>query len=389
MVSVQKRFWILIGLVTISGFSQGMLLPLLAVILEQNGTSTSLNGLHATGIYIGILVASPFMEKPLQKVGYKPVILIGGALVCASLALFPIWESLWFWFMLRITIGIGDQMLHFGTQTWITSTSSAQNRGRSIAFYGLFFSVGFTLGPLMTNLLSIHIALPFIVSACLSATVWGTMWWVGNEWPERETTSAHANSSLKRFAQAARYAWVAFLPPLTYGFLEATLHGIFPVYGMRLGHDVNMLSVIIPCFAAGSLLSQIPLGTLSDHIGRKKVILMVVSLGSIAFLAAGWLEHSTVWLFILFTFAGICVGSLYSLGISYMTDILPRQLLPAGNIMCGMAFSIGSIAGPFLTGVLLDAIPGISFFYVLVALLLLVLTATLLKSEPAVIEHET
>ena len=67
MVSVQTRFWILIALVGISGFSQGMLLPLLAIILEQNGVPSSVNGLHATGLYIGIILASPFMEKPLRK----------------------------------------------------------------------------------------------------------------------------------------------------------------------------------------------------------------------------------------------------------------------------------------------------------------------------------
>src|SRR5690606_18770142 len=84
MHSDNFRFWILISLITISGFSQGMLLPLIAIILEQNGISSSVNGLHATGIYLGILIASPFMEKPLRKFGFKPIILAGGLLVIIS-----------------------------------------------------------------------------------------------------------------------------------------------------------------------------------------------------------------------------------------------------------------------------------------------------------------
>src|SRR5690625_1183763 len=116
MVSAKNRFWILIALVTISGFSQGMLLPLIAVILEQNGVASSVNGLHATGLYIGVLIASPFMEKPMKKFGFKPIIVLGGILVFISLALFPVWDALWFWFVLRVTVGIGDNMLHFGTQ---------------------------------------------------------------------------------------------------------------------------------------------------------------------------------------------------------------------------------------------------------------------------------
>ncbi|MFD1020759.1 MFS transporter [Thalassobacillus hwangdonensis] len=383
MVSPTTRFWILIAMVTISGFSQGMLMPLLAVVLEQKGISSSINGIHATGLYIGVLVASPFMEKPMQKLGYKPIILIGGALVFTSMTLFPFWQSLWFWFMLRITIGIGDHMLHFGTQTWITSTAPLEKRGRQIAYYGLFFSIGFAIGPLMTPLLSVHFYLPFLLSALLSVLVWATMFRVRNQMPGSDTSTTHMTSSIGRFGKALRLSWVAFLPPMTYGFLEATLHGIFPVYGMRSGINVNTLALIIPCFAAGSLLSQIPLGILSDKIGRKPVISTVVGAGALVFICAAFFETSALALFILFALGGICVGSLYSLGITYMTDLLPQNLLPAGNIMCGIAFSLGSIAGPFLSGTFIDLFPGISFFYVIVALLVLVFMATILKREPS------
>ncbi|MFC7322856.1 MFS transporter [Halobacillus campisalis] len=389
MVSKKTRFWILIGLVTISGFSQGMLLPLLAVILEQNGVSSSINGIHATALYIGILISSPFMEKPLQKFGYKPVILSGGALVILSLSLFPVWQSLWFWFILRMMIGIGDQILHFGTQTWITATAHEQSRGKSIAYYGLFFSLGFTLGPLMTNLLSINMHLPFILSALISLLVWGTMWFVRNEMPPNEHTTAYGTSSYKRFALAIKLGWVAFLPPFTYGFLEATLHGIFPIYGMRIGHDVNMLSFIIPSFAAASLLSQIPLGSLSDQYGRKIIIMSVVTYGIAAFTFAALFEDSTIGLFATFAIGGLFVGSLFSLGISYMTDLLPGELLPAGNILCGMSFSLGSISGPFLTGIFIDLFPGVSFFYTIVILLLIVLAATALKTSPSATQKTT
>jgi MFS family permease len=382
IVSSKSRFWILIGLVTISGFSQGMLLPLIAVILEQNGISSSINGLHATGLYIGILLSSPFMEKPLQKYGYKPMIMAGGALVFLSLLLFPFWQALWFWFILRVTIGIGDQILHFGTQTWITATSAEHTRGKSIAYYGLFFSLGFTIGPLMTNLLEWSIYAPFLISALLSMLVWLMMIWVRNETPAKDHTTAYGTSSIKRFGKAIKIGWVAFLPPMAYGFLEATLHGIFPVYGLRIGHDVNILSLIIPSFAFASLFSQIPLGALSDVVGRKKVIATVVLGGIAAFLTAALFEDSVVMLFITFALAGLFVGSLFSLGISYMTDLLPKDLLPAGNILCGMSFSIGSILGPFLSGTFLDLAPDLSFFYVIVALLFLVLVATIAKKGP-------
>ena len=117
---MRVRFWILVIMVAVSGFSQGMLLPLIAIIFEQDGISSSINGFMTQGIFIEMLIASPFMEAPLRKFGYKPLILIGGFVVVLSLALFPLWKSILFWFVLRLLIGIGDNMLHFGTQTWIT-----------------------------------------------------------------------------------------------------------------------------------------------------------------------------------------------------------------------------------------------------------------------------
>ena len=381
MVSDKGRFWILIGIVLISGFSQGMLLPTIAIIFEQHGLSSSINGIHATALYIGILVASPFMEKPMMKVGYKPFIMTGGILVFTSLFAFSLWDSIIFWFILRMIVGIGDQMLHFGSQTWITTTVSEKTRGRSVALYGLSFGLGFAVGPIMTRLVSIYETLPFIVSATLSLLMWLLIFLVQNDRPNSGEDRVKTVSSVKRFKHTMQYAWVAMLPAFTYGFLEASLHGIFPVYGLRIGHDVEILSLIIPLFALGSIITQLPLGMLSDRFGRKNILMFVFSVGIICFILAGMLEASVTALFILFMLSGMFIGSIFSLGIAYMTDLLPNTLLPAGNIMISVWFSIGSIIGPLLSGTFIDLFPNISFFYLVVAMLGIVLLLMLLKKK--------
>ncbi|TFB13907.1 MFS transporter [Filobacillus milosensis] len=373
MANERTRFMILVTIVGISGFSQGMLLPVIGVLLEQSGISSSVNGVHATALYIGILIISPFLEKPLRTFGYKPIILTGGILVFSSLFFFTFWESLWFWFVLRMMIGIGDNILHFGTQTWITTSTSEENRGRDIAIYGLMFALGFAIGPLMTGLIELNPNLPFIISGTLCFLVWTLMFFVRNELPVKEDEyQVTSTRSIGRFIGTVKYAWVAFLAPFAYGFLEASLHGIFPVYAMRIDHDISMISLVIPSFAAASILSQIPLGILSDKIGRVKVLSMVLIGGIVVFFIAAFIEESLVGLFIVFAVAGLLVGSLFSLGMSYMTDLLPKSLLPAGNILCGASFSIGSITGPVLSGLFLQYFPGVSFFYVITFFLLTV-----------------
>ncbi|HJV16142.1 MAG TPA: MFS transporter [Bacillales bacterium] len=366
------QFWILVGIVAISGFSQGMLLPLIAVIFEKSGVSSSLNGFNATALYIGILLVSPFMEMPLRKYGYKPVLVAGSAMVIISLALFPLWKSFWFWFVLRLIIGIGDHSLHFATQTWITSTSPPNKRGRNISLYGLFFGIGFAAGPLMTPLVNVNPSLPFIASACLCFIGWIFLFTLKNEFPEQEIGKDSFFETIKRFSKAWRFGWVAFLPPFAYGFLESSLNGIFPVYGLRIGLEVANISLVLSAFSIGSIITQLPLGILSDQFDRKKILMIVLFLGFLSFTGASFLENSTIGLLLSFLFAGMVVGSTFSLGISYMSDLMPRNLLPTGNLMCGIFFSIGSLSGPIIGGLFIQFFKNSSFFHIVSTILLII-----------------
>jgi len=364
------RFWILVTIVAISGFSQGMLLPLIAVIFEKGGVSSSLNGLNATALYIGILLVSPFMEAPLRKYGYKPTIVLGGGLVVLALALFPLWKSFWFWFFLRAIIGIGDHALHFATQTWITSSSPTEKRGRNISLYGLFFGIGFASGPLMTPLVNVNEALPFIVSSILCLIGWVFVFTLKNEFPEQEIEINSFFNTIKRFRKTMKYGWVAFLPPFCYGFLESSLNGSFPVYALRRDIDVASVSLVLTAFAVGSIITQLPLGVLSDSYGRRNVLMIVLSLGFLTFTSASIFEHSFIGLFVSFLLSGMVVGSTFSLGISYMTDLVPKNLLATGNLLCGIFFSLGSLSGPIIGGLFIQFFQRISFFYIISTMLL-------------------
>ncbi|MGE7607573.1 MFS transporter [Peribacillus frigoritolerans] len=375
-------FSVLILIVGISGFSQGMLLPIIAIIFENDGISSSLNGFHAASLYIGILLISPFMEAPLRKYGYKPLIIFGGITVILSLALFPVWKSFWFWFVLRFFIGIGDHTLHFATQTWITAISPKTKRGRNLAIYGLFFSLGFMVGPLMTKLLEINQSLPFIITSILSLLAWSAVFLIRNELPEQDDSeSTSFLGTLKRFTKVSRIAWVAFLLPFTFGVLEASLNSNFPVFALRSGIDLTAVSIIIPAFSAGTLLTQIPLGMISDRFGRRKTLLTILFSGFAIFTLAGVYSYSVLGLFICFMFGGMMVGSTFSLGISYMADLLPRNLLPAGNLLCSIFFSLGSIGGPFFGGLVIEHIQGGNFFYMISIMLFLVFISLALFKE--------
>lgn len=373
----EHRFWVLVLIVSISGFSQGMLLPLISMIFERDGVSSSLNGLNATALYIGTLIIAPFMEAPLRRFGYKPTIIAGGILVIAALLSFPLWKSIVFWFVLRLLIGIGDQALHFSTQTWVTSTSSMDRIGRNISIYGLSVGVGFAVGPMFVPLVDIYEGLPFIVSACLSFFVWVLVFMLDNDRPEMMIGGTAQDRFSSRFKVTFIVAWIAFLGPFGYGFLESSLNSMFPVYALRIGIPLTMISFIIPAFAVGGIISQIPLGILSDKIGRKPVMLITLGGASIAFAGAGFMGSNVIGIMIMFFIGGLFSGSIFSLGIAYMSDLTPKSLLPTGNLMCGIFFSIGSLTGPILGGFFLEIQKEFSYLFLFTLVLGILFLVTL------------
>lgn len=369
----RRKFIVLVMIVSISGFSQGMLLPLISIIFEHDGVTSSMNGLHATGLYIGTLIISPFIEGPIRKFGYKPVILAGGFFVFVSLFMFPLWKSVVFWFVLRLIIGVGDSVIHFATQTWITSTTPNAKLGKSLAIYGLSFGVGFAVGPLLVKLISISEALPFIISSALSLIIWIFVFFLKNEQPIVVSNEVE-HKGIQRYKVTLKYGWVAFLPAFVDGFLDSSLNTMFPIYAIRDGFDIGMVTIILMAFSIGGIFSEIPLGILGDKIGRYKILLMALGGGAIVFMMASFFEHSQILVAGAFFVAGLLSGSIFSLSVTYMTDLTPKDLLTTGNLLCGISLSLGSISGPLVGGMYLELFKGMSPLLLVAGFLIIVLT---------------
>lgn len=341
------RLIALLLVVVVAGMSQGLLLPLLSIMLEDSGVSSDMNGMNSAAMYIGIFCTMFFIEKPVIRFGYKKVILVGITLVTLASVLLPFTESLAIWFVLRLLVGVGDSALHYTTQLWIVSSSPANGRGKYISLYGMAYGLGFSLGPLGINLLPLGRAVPFLVTSLFFVGVLLLVLRINNEIPEQTMKGV---SSENRFVATYRVAWFVLIPGLLYGLMEASMNSSFPLYGMRIDLDQHWISLLLLSFGIGALILQLPLGILSDKIGRKPVLIVCGLAGSIIFYAVPSAENNVAMLFVLFTIAGGVVGSFYSLGLAYAADILPRTILPAANVIASIHFSIGSIMGPTLGG---------------------------------------
>ncbi|MFD3449813.1 MFS transporter [Microbacteriaceae bacterium 4G12] len=386
MSKTTYTFWTMIGIVAISGLSQGMLLPAIAMIFEKEGVSSSLNGFHATALYMGILLISPFLEKPMQRFGMKPIILFGTSLVVVAIFFFTQTFSFWIWFVLRFFVGIGDHMLHVGTQTWITTTSDPRKIGRNVSIYGAFFSIGFAIGPSLASTVQYGLATPFIISTVLCCLSWLFILPIQNTFPEQAKENK-LESSVTRYKKVLTLSWIALLGPFVYGLLEGMLNSNFPVYAIRKGLSIQEISFLLPAFAIGGIITQVPLGMLSDRYGRARVLTWVFIGGAATFFLTGLVDQHYWLLFVMVFVSGMIVGSSFGLGLGYMADLLPKYLLPAGNIICGIAFSFGSIIGPIFGGIFIQAMKDVSFF-MSIAVLLFVVAVVYITNKKKDVEEE-
>ncbi|CAM5220058.1 Fucose permease OS=Ureibacillus acetophenoni OX=614649 GN=SAMN05877842_11837 PE=4 SV=1 [Ureibacillus acetophenoni] len=160
--------------------------------------------------------------------------------------------------------------------------------------------------------------------------------------------------------------------------METSINALFPVYALRMDYDLTMVSMIISAFSVGGIITRVPLGLLGDRIGRRNVLLIALAVGTIGFGSGSFLEFSEILVGVIFFVSGMFLGSTFSLGITYMADLTPKELLPTGNLLCGIFFSIGSLMGPFIGGLYLQVIEGISFLIFMAVVLLLIFLTVLL-----------
>ncbi len=368
----KSTLFVLLLTVLVSGVSQGLLMPVISIIFEKQGISSTISGLHSAGFYIGILIASPFVEMFIRRFGFKKVILIGLTITNISILLFMVFQSVNVWFFLRLFIGIGANMFALASQTWVTSTVGQKQRGLIISIYGLCFGLGFAIGPYATNLIDYNEKLPFLFLASLSISIFIVVLFLENHSSIQndEQVNFRLYDFLNRFKLVLKYAWIALLFPFAYGVLESVINVNLPTQVLRSNFDIKLISIIVSVFALGSILFQIPLGFWSDRYGRRRLLLVATSIGGLSFLVATIFFHNIYLLISMLFLAGMFVGSIYSLGIAYMIDLIPKSLIPMGTVLSGILFSFGSILGPIVGGVLLQVFSSFNVLWIFIVLLI-------------------
>ncbi|GBE57747.1 bacillibactin exporter [bacterium BMS3Abin01] len=126
---------------------------------------------------------------------------------------------------------------------------------------------------------------------------------------------------------------------------------LLPGYAEQLGFNEFIIGMLVAAFFIGRVISQFPLGILSDHIGRKKVMVGSLLLFTVA--TAGFaLTTGSSPMIALRVMQGVASAGFVVGFQAYVNDRTPTHLRGLAHGINSSAINAGVIVGPLLGGIL-------------------------------------
>lgn len=130
---------------------------------------------------------------------------------------------------------------------------------------------------------------------------------------------------------------------------------VFATFGNQIGASATDLAWAIAGFSTGQLIAAPITGRLSDHFGRKPVLIICLLLGSIAYWMNGYADSPAVLIAARFG-AGLVSGG-FTVAFAIAADISTRDTRAKIMGIVGAGFSAGIIFGPAIGGFFGSLVP--------------------------------
>ncbi|WP_254762501.1 MFS transporter [Natrinema marinum] len=290
---------VLAGLVFAVLFSQVLLYPGVATLVETLGADAATSAFAATALDASMWFLVAEFAAYVAFVGLwglasdatgrrRPFIVAGalaGALGYAALAAVPAVGSLPFEAVLLLRVFQGATTIGAFSLTMTMLMDLEGGHGRNMGAAGIAIGLGAALGaPVGGQLTELSPVAPLAVAAGLLVCVGALVSLVDDRTPdERRTASALLEGVRRRPTLSIPYAF-GFVDRLTAGFfaLVGTLY-----FQSAFGLDAGATGLMLACFFAPFALLQYPMGALSDRIGRTIPIVVGSVCYGVGILAVG------------------------------------------------------------------------------------------------------
>jgi MFS family permease len=361
-----------ISAISAVGIAIGLGLPLLSIILEKRGISSTLIGLNAAMAGIASMVAAPITTKIAHDCGVARTMMFAVLVAAISAIGFYYADAFWMWFPLRFTFHGATTTLFILSEFWINEAAPPRRRGLVLGIYATVLAIGFAIGPLLFSALGSDGIMPFLVGAAIIMLAIIPIFIARNESPVLNTKPDRHFFHYIFLVPTATAAVFAF------GAVSAGGLSLFPIYALRSALTEPQTAVLLTVMGIGNMAFQIPLGLYSDKLKDRRPLLTAMAvLGVAGSLALPFLIENWIMMAVILFFWGGCVSGLYTVGLAHLGSRLSGADLAAANAAFIFCYAVGTVAGPQGIGAAIDiagndgfawALAGFFGFYVLVSI---------------------
>jgi MFS family permease len=350
-LSTAERHWSLaaaMACVAVFGAGIGLAAPLLSLTLEARGYDSTVTGLNAAATFVGVVLGPLLTPGLVARFGLRRFMMACLAGDAALFLLLKPLDSIAAWFVIRMALGLVGSGIFTATEAWISLLATDAGRGRIIGVYAATLSLGFGSGPLLLSFAGMAGWTPFLLNAAICAAAALPLLALG----ERGVPMGRkaAMSPLRVLAETPAIVIAVAL----FGAFETGAIALLPVWGVRIGLDMRHAAATLTAIYFGAIALQYPVGWLSDHAPRRRVLRLCGAAGLVGSLLGPLVGGETPLMYAALFFCGGLASGLYPVALAMAGDRFRGAELIAANAALIMSYGIGSFIGPIAGGYAMD-----------------------------------
>jgi MFS transporter, DHA1 family, multidrug resistance protein len=264
----------------------GIIIPVLPFYAEKMGASPAQLGLLMAVYSLMQLIFAPFWGRLSDRIGRKPVMMVGIAGLSLSFFIQAMSTELWMLFAARIIGGILSSANMPTAMAYVADITSPENRGKGMGIIGAAVGLGFVFGPAIGGIFSkTSMSMPFYLAGASSLITLIIIFFLLKESlqkTDQETNQSNKQSRWKAFSGPAAVLFILqLLISLSLSGLEAT----FAYFAAKkAGLAAIQLGYIFMIMGfAGAIVQGGLIGRLTKKFGEGKVIQGGIIVSAIGF----------------------------------------------------------------------------------------------------------
>ena len=342
-----------IGFMMLANGLQGTLLGVRASI---EGFTTFDTGIMMSGYFIGMFIGSMLVPVLISRVGHIRVFSALASLASISILFHGVYIDPWLWMAMRIVTGISFAGFYVVTESWLNDRASNETRGKVLSIYMVIVTGGMGLGQFLLNTAEPgQIDLFIMISVIISFGLIPILLTV-------KPAPSFATSSKMSLTELYRASPLALIGNCLTGMAHGTIFGLGAIYASLELIDVKSISWFMASFLIGSLISQWPVGYVSDLIGRRAMMAGLSIVSVVCCMLALVIPTDSMLFYLDIVVLGAAAIPMYSICIAYANDRLePHQIVAASGSLV-MVAGFGAMTGPIVIAFFMDLFD-VSFYF--------------------------